>query len=197
VDALWDSFSSEDSLADSVEEFPTNEQCCLALSKAAISSIPAARTVCLQGSLQSIPVQILVDSGSSSSFVNASLVSRLTAVESVPLSSSVHVAGGAQLVSTAILRNVHWSVGDCSFQTDFRVLPLGTFDVVIGMDWLAAYSPMQVHWQEKWIAIPYHGQIAVLQGLHSSSPQHVLLHIAPVEQLDESHPELALLPVEL
>jgi hypothetical protein len=197
VDALWDSFSSEDSLADSVEEFPTTEQCCLALSKAAISGVRAARTVCLQGSLQSIPVQILVDSGSSSSFVNETLVSRLTAVESVPLASSVQVAGGTQLVSTAVLRNVQWSVGDCSFQTDFQVLPLGNFDMVIDMDWLATYSPMQIHWQEKWITIPYHGQIAVLQGLHSSSPQHVLLHIAPVEQLDESHPELALLPVEL
>ena len=36
-------------------------------------------------------------------------------------------------------------LGDCSFQSDFRVLPLGTFDVVIGMDWLAAYSTMQIH----------------------------------------------------
>ncbi|CAD6206729.1 unnamed protein product [Miscanthus lutarioriparius] len=33
--ALWESFSSEDSLADSVEEFPPSEQCCLALSKSA------------------------------------------------------------------------------------------------------------------------------------------------------------------
>jgi hypothetical protein len=115
VDALWDSFSSEDSLADSVEEFPTTEQCCLALSKAAISSVPVAHTVCLQGSLESIPVQILVDLGSSSSFMNETLVSRLTVVESVPLASSVQVAGGAQLVSTAVLRNVQWSISDFSF----------------------------------------------------------------------------------
>jgi hypothetical protein len=132
VDALWDSLSSEDSLTDSVEEFPTAEQCCLALSKAAVSGVPAARTVCFQWLLQSVPVQILVDSGSSSSFVNESLVSRLTVVESVPVSSSVQIAGGAQLVSTAVLCQVQWSVCDCSFQNDFRVLPLGNFDVVIG-----------------------------------------------------------------
>lgn len=74
VEALWDSISSDDSMADSVEEFPTAEQCCLALSKAAVSGVPASHTICLQGFLQTIPVQILVDSGRSSSFVNAALV---------------------------------------------------------------------------------------------------------------------------
>jgi hypothetical protein len=89
VDAMWDSVSSEDSLADSVEDFPAIEQCCLALSKSAVSRVPAAHTVCLEGMLQSIPVKILVDSGSSSSSVNESLVAQLTDVDSVPLSSSV------------------------------------------------------------------------------------------------------------
>ena len=102
-------------------------------------------------------MQILVDSGSSSSFVNEALVPRLTGVVSVPMSTSILVTGGTQLTTLAVLLQVPWSVGDCSFQSDFRVLPLGSFDVVIGMDWLATYSPMQIHWQEKWMAIPYHG----------------------------------------
>jgi hypothetical protein len=93
VDALWDSFSSEDSLADSIEEFPTTEQCCLALSKSTISSVLASRSICFKGLLQSIPVQILVDSGSSSSFAHEALVPQLTIIASVPVSSSVLVAG--------------------------------------------------------------------------------------------------------
>jgi hypothetical protein len=56
---------------------------------------------------------------------------------------------------------------------------------------------MQIHWQEKWIGIPYHGQIIVLQGRHTSSPQHILLHIGPVDQLDETNSAFAQLPVEL
>ena len=95
VDALWESISSEDSLADSVEEFSHPEQCCLALSKSALSGVPTTRSICFAGLLQSIPVQILVDSGSSSSFVNQALVSRLTGVVSVPVSTSVLVAGGS------------------------------------------------------------------------------------------------------
>jgi len=77
------------------------------------------------------------------------------------------------------------------------VLPLGTFDVVIGMDWLAAYSPMQIHWQEKWMAIPYHGQLIVLQGLPTSFPQHLLLHIDSVAAVDQAGQDLQPLPVEL
>jgi hypothetical protein len=47
VESLWNSISSNDSLADSVGEFPTTEQCCLALSKSAGSGVPASRTICL------------------------------------------------------------------------------------------------------------------------------------------------------
>ena len=83
-------------------------------------------------------MQILVDSGSSSSFVNAALVPQLKNIVSVPLHSSVQVAGGTQLTSPSILLQVPWSVANCSFQTDFTVLPLGSFDVVVGMDWQAA-----------------------------------------------------------
>ena len=190
VDALWESISSDDSLADSVEEFPHPEQCYLALSKSALSGVPTSRSICFAGLLQSILVQILVDSGSSSSFVNQALVPRLTGVVSVPMSTSVLVVGGTQLTTSAVLLQVPWSVGDCSFQSDFRVLPLGTFDVVIGMDWLAAYSPMQIHWQEKWMAIPYKGQLTVLQGLPTSFPQQLLLHIASVDAADQAEPEL-------
>ena len=74
VDALWDSFSSEDSLADSSPDYSPYEHLMMALSKSAASGIPAARTVRLMGMLQQVPVQILINSGSSSSFINQSLV---------------------------------------------------------------------------------------------------------------------------
>lgn len=86
VDALWDSFSSDDSLADSEPDSTPAEQLMLALSKLALSGIPAARTI---GSLADIPVQILVDSGRSSSFVNQSLVPHLPHIRSDQVSSNV------------------------------------------------------------------------------------------------------------
>ena len=68
-------------------------------------------------------------------------------------------------------------MGSYSFRTDFRVLSLGNFDAILGMDWLEAYSPMQVHWALKWLAIPYDGQTQVLQGLLPDEPKQLLLQI--------------------
>ena len=65
------------------------------------------------------------------------------------------------------------------------MLPLGNFDAILGMDWLEAYSPMQVHWALKWLAIPYKGQTQVLQGILPDEPDHLLL------QLEHSEPVLS------
>jgi hypothetical protein len=34
--------------------------------------------------------------------------------------------------------------------------------MILGLDWLSNFSPMQIHWQQKWIAIPYDGATVVL-----------------------------------
>lgn len=36
--------------------------------------------------------------------------------------------------------------------------------MVIGMDLLEQFSPMQVDWQGKWLSIPYGGDFQLLQG---------------------------------
>lgn len=91
------------------------------------------------------PVRILIDSGSSASFLNASVAQRLPALSLVEAPMQVQVAGGGMLTSPRILMNVQWSIEQCSFTSSFRVLQLNNYDVIVGMDWLEAYSPMQVH----------------------------------------------------
>jgi hypothetical protein len=70
--------------------------------------------------------------------------------------------------------------------SDFWTLPLANYDVVIGMDWLEAHSPVQVDWRNKWLAVPYDGQIRVLQGIAPSLPQQMLLHIEVLPLLDSN-----------
>lgn len=207
IEALWESLEPDDvPPEESTEETPT-EQVFLAISKSAVPGVPAPRTIRLLGSMSGIPVHILVDSGSSSSFISDSLAAKLHHQDSVHLSSCVQVAGGGVLQSSLLLRQVQWSVSSCLFSTDFRVLSLGTFDAILGMDWLEAYSPMQVHWGLKWLAIPYGDRIQVLQGLPPDEPDHILFHIddsvsasssavdtvpvpAPIQQLIDEFSEL-------
>jgi hypothetical protein len=184
VEAFWDSCPDEEETVEESDTSEVTEQICLAISKAAVSGAPASRTVRLVGSIADIPVQFLVDLGSSSSFINSALVPRILAVSAVPLSASVQIAGGGVLQCTQLLRQVLWSVGDCTFKSDFKVLPLEVFDVVIGMDWLESFSPMQVHWLQKWLAIPYEGRIQILQGLTEDFPEQLLLHVDAVSSSD-------------
>lgn len=51
-----------------------------------------------------------------------------------------------------------------SFTTYLKLLPLTAYDMILGLDWLSSFSAMQVHWQQKWMAIPYNGQPVMLFG---------------------------------
>ncbi|KAF0896451.1 hypothetical protein E2562_024315 [Oryza meyeriana var. granulata] len=39
-----------------------------------------------------------------------------------------------------------WWIQGFSFRSDVRILPLGCYDVILGMDWLERHSPMQIDW---------------------------------------------------
>jgi hypothetical protein len=64
----------------------------------------------------------------------------------------------------SIFQQAVWLVQGCSFTTDLKLLPLQSYDMILGLDWLSSFSPMQNHWQQKWIAIPYDGATVVLIG---------------------------------
>lgn len=88
VEAIWDSLADEDIPATPVVETPA-EQLFLAISNAAVWGSPSTRTVCFAGSIQGAPVVILLDSGSSASFVSESVAARLSGVSSQSIASQV------------------------------------------------------------------------------------------------------------
>ena len=62
-----------------------------------------------------------------------------------------------------------------------KVLQLGSYDIILGIDWLEKWGVMKCHWAEKWIQFDYNGQAVKLQGvLPSQKPE---LKEMPVEQL--------------
>lgn len=70
VEVLWDSFAEFDSQSTSETSSGPDEQLCLALSKAASSGSLASRTIHFKGSIAGIPAILLIDLGSSTSFVS-------------------------------------------------------------------------------------------------------------------------------
>jgi hypothetical protein len=110
----------------------------------------------------------------------------------------VQVASGEVLHCDRILKHVPWAVNDCTFTTDMKVLPLGHFDFILGMDWLEVFSPMKVHWKHKWLALPYQGATAILQGITLAIPEEIIVHICSIVDptplpADSVRPEVAVI----
>jgi hypothetical protein len=62
------------------------------------------------------------------------------------------------------------------------------------MDWLESFSPMHVHWKNKWLSIPYQGSSVVLHGDQADTPVQLLLQVC---SLDTTSTSEALVPLFL
>lgn len=178
-----------------------SEQMFLAVSQDALQGIEGPKTMKFHGSIQGLEVLILVDSGSSNTFVSHSIASKLSGVESLSTPVKVQVANGSVLQCSSKLSNAVCFVGEYSFTSDLKVLPLHHFDIILGMDWLEEFSPMKVHWQQKLMAIPYNGATAFLQGVQPSLPDEVVVHVCsimdiPLSSVCSDHPDIATLLAE-
>lgn len=90
---------------------------------------------------------------------------------------SVQVANGQTMQCQSVLLTAAWHVDQYTFHSDLGVLPLSSYDIIIGMDWQEAHSPMKVHWHEKWLSVPYHGTFVTLQGILSVLPTGAVLQL--------------------
>ncbi|XP_040259896.1 uncharacterized protein [Aegilops tauschii subsp. strangulata] len=153
---------------------------CHTISKAALEGSVAPRTIRLQGKLQSQQVLMLVDSGSSHSFISSVLAAKLQGVRHSPKALKVKIADGGQLLCNQEITRCSWSVQGHKFCTDLKVLPLGCYDMIIGMDSLEEHSPMDVHWGQKHMSFDHHGKRITLRGVQ---PKMDDCHPVSVEQL--------------
>lgn len=80
---LNDAQSSSDTMSQ-----PGDDQLFLTLSAAAVTGTPAAKTMCMLGTIQGQSVRILVDSGSSNTFLRSEIAAKLTGVQE--LTSSIY-----------------------------------------------------------------------------------------------------------
>ena len=198
VQELWELFQLEDEATEYHVSSPdAAEELFLAISKAAIHGADAPRTVKFSGSIQHIPVTLLVDSGSSSSFLSTQLAAKLSGLCPLQKPISVQVAGGGKLSCDSFLPQALWFIGDLAFHSDLKVLPLTAYDMIIGMDWLEKFSPMTVHWQQKWLRIPYGDQQVVLQGVQSDYPEQVVVQLCLLTPGGDLHSDVSLLPREV
>jgi hypothetical protein len=101
----------------------TNEQLFLTLSVAAVSRSIAPRTMCFWGCLGTQPVRILLDSGSSHTFISSAVASQLDILQPLAVPLKVQVANGQLLQCSFHIPDAQWSIQQYQFTSDIKVLP--------------------------------------------------------------------------
>lgn len=124
-----------------------------------------------RGMIQGHEILILVDSGSTHSFLSFVVASRLSGVQPMAKPVSVKIADGAAVVCDSKLPAIEWSVQGYRFHSNLKVLTLGLYDLILGMNWLEAFSPMKINWCQKWMSITYGSQEVLLHNSHHLMPE--------------------------
>lgn len=141
VQELLDLLQLEDNSVDS--EQLDGKLCVISL--AAISGSVSSHTVCLLGLIRQQEVLMLVDSGSSHSFISSTFAAQWSDAHPVSFPLKVQIANGGVMPCTHQIAACQWWTEGCDFQTTFKLLPLGCYDVILGMDRLEEYNP-QIDW---------------------------------------------------
>nr|GEW52678.1 putative reverse transcriptase domain-containing protein [Tanacetum cinerariifolium] len=106
---------------------------------------------------------MLFDSGTDRSFVSTTFSALLdVAPSTLDTSYAVELADGRVSETNIILRGYTLGLLDHPFNIDLMPVKLGSFDVIIGMDWLAKYHALIVC-DEKVIRIPYGDEVYLAQ----------------------------------
>ncbi|GJV42005.1 putative reverse transcriptase domain-containing protein [Tanacetum coccineum] len=98
------------------------------------------------------------------SFVSTTFSALLNVVPSIlDISYAVELADGRVAETNIILRGCTLGLLGHPFNIDLMPVELGSFDVIIGMDWMAKYHATIIC-DEKVVRIPYGNKVLIIQG---------------------------------
>jgi len=103
----------------------------------ALNEIQGFQTMRVTGYVGKKAIQILIDSGSTHNFVDQNLANRLGCRLKPIHSQPIAVADGSELKCKYICHNCTWKLQGTEFSSDLLLIPLGSCDMVLGVQWLS------------------------------------------------------------
>ncbi|GJS36457.1 reverse transcriptase domain-containing protein [Tanacetum coccineum] len=113
--------------------------------------------------------RVLFDSGADKSFVSISLASMLN-IPPITIDTfyNIEMADGNLVSTNTVIQGATLTLLNQPFKIDLMPIKLGSFDVVIGMDWLSKYHA-RIICDEKVIHIPINGETLIIRGDQSKT----------------------------
>jgi len=123
-----------------VEDALAEDFCQLSLN--ALSSADNDNSIKLRTLVKNKVMLLLLDSGSSHSFISSSFVA-MANLPTIPVTTTtVKLANGQQLNAQAKVLNLQWYIQGHTLHSDMLVIDMGPYDAILGFDWLKLHSPM-------------------------------------------------------
>lgn len=105
----------------------------------------------------------LVDSGSTSTFMDQDYAIRnhhpLVATDT----KKVVVAGGGELKSDVQVPKILYQIQGETFSNKFNLIPLKGYDIILGADWIYKYSPITLDLKKRELGITKGGKVLMIQ----------------------------------
>ncbi|KAE8662761.1 hypothetical protein F3Y22_tig00113145pilonHSYRG00200 [Hibiscus syriacus] len=150
---------------------PVEEE--LEISINAIIWLIGHHTLRIEGHISGRPLNILIDSGSTHSFITGQWSKEGVELEQThPL--TITVANGEKLYSSAMSKKLKWGMQGSQFEHDFRVLTLEGSDMVLGVDWMKKYSPLLMDFNNMTMSFKKDGEEITLRGKQNSPTVKVI-----------------------
>ncbi|GJU41082.1 reverse transcriptase domain-containing protein [Tanacetum coccineum] len=135
--------------------------------------------------------RVLFDSGADKSFVSISLASMLN-IPPITIDTfyNIEMADGNLVSTNTVIQGCTLTLLNQPFEIDLMPIKLGSFDVVIGMDWLSKYHA-RIICDEKVVHIPINGETLIIraQVMEKKSDEKRLEDILVVREFPKVFPE--------
>jgi len=133
----------------------------------ALTGIASYKTMRVMSSYKKKPLHILIDSRSTHNFLDEEVAKKLGCpITHIP-TLSVAVADGARVTITSIVKQFSWSLHNTEFFSDMLLIPLGCYDVVLGIEWLVTMGDITLNFDRLSMQFYVHGKKLVLRGATS------------------------------
>lgn len=120
-------------------------------------------TIKIVGNIKQIPLVILIDSGSTHSFIDHQVPKNLGQM-GVPIKGllRVRVANGHEQFCSHFSPSFMWEMRNNQFHFDLRWLQVKGCDIVLGMDWINSVAPLILHTKPHSISFMKDGRFLTL-----------------------------------
>ena len=120
----------------------------------------------VEGKKNQTPIAILIDPGASLSYISPTLVEKCKLlVEKFVSSWLVQLATGAKRKVTCFVKNCTVIMDQFETFLNINVLPLGSYDILIGMDWLEQHRVILNCYDKTFTCIHNDGKSISVKGI--------------------------------